>query len=248
MEENGLKNNVMTQQIILIRPTVDSRHLQAVLASRGYECIISPVMEIETLVTVVPEKLYDGLIVTSHNAFFATGRLEPLFLKPLFVVGEQTASIAHEIGFRQIIEGAGTAFDLVNEVLTYFPRRTEQLLYLRGRDVNFELGQTLNQERYKVDEYITYQSIPTDTLTPQAFHVITGDTPALIPFFSKNSALYFINLINKQDLKKYLQKHVAVCLSPGISNLLIESEWDKILTCKKPNRRSFIELLDLMVE
>lgn len=246
MIENRLKNNIMSQKIILTRPTVDSRHLQAVLASRGYESIISPVMEIETFASVIPEKAYDGLIVTSHNAFFATGRLESLFLKPLFVVGEQTASIAHEIGFRQIIEGAGTAFDLVNEVLTYFPRRTEYLLYLRGRDINFELGQALSQQRYKVDEYTTYQSVPTNTLTPQAFQVMTEDTSALIPFFSKNSAFYFLNLVNKLDLKRYLKKHIAICLSPGISNLLIESEWGKILTCKAPNRRSFIELLDLL--
>lgn len=244
--ENGLKNNIMSQKIILTRPTVDSQHLQAVLAPRGYECIISPVMEIEAFVSVIPEKPYDGLIATSHNAFFAAGRLESLFLKPLFVVGEQTASIAHEIGFRHIIEGNGTASDLVSEVLTYFPRRTEYLLYLRGRDINFELGQALNQERYKLDEYTTYQSIPTDTLTPQALQIITGDTSALIPFFSKNSACYFLNLVNKLDLRKHLKKHRAVCLSPGISNLLIESEWRKILTCKTPNRRSFIELLDLL--
>ena len=91
-------------RLLVTRPEPDATRQAEILAARGHEPIVAPLLLIEP-VTDVPLELdgVQGLIVTSRNVFRTLASHPGLAAArslPLFAVGEATASAATELGFR----------------------------------------------------------------------------------------------------------------------------------------------------
>ena len=112
-------------RLLVTRPEPDATRQAELLAARGHEPVLAPLLAIESA-TNVPIEL-DGaqaLIVTSRNALRALAShrdVAALLQLPLFAVGEATAKAATELGFTTVI----AAINLPGTLLVWQRSRKE---------------------------------------------------------------------------------------------------------------------------
>jgi len=66
-----------------------------------------------------------------------------------------------------------------------------------------------------------------------------------MPFYSRRSALIFIELIKKAGLESCLANISALCLSPAIEKQITHLAWKKILTAKKPTQEDLFKMINV---
>ena len=99
-------------RVLVTRPEPDAAYEAELIAARGHQPVLAPLLEIEFCKAALPLAGAYGLIVTSRNALGALAahpdRATALKL-PLYAVGEATAEAASELGFAEVVAGPGTA-------------------------------------------------------------------------------------------------------------------------------------------
>ena len=102
-------------RVIITRPEPDAASEAELIAARGHQPVLAPLLEIEFFNAALPLAGAQGLIVTSRNALRALAahpdRAAASKL-PLYAVGEATAEAASELGFAEVTAGPGTAAEL----------------------------------------------------------------------------------------------------------------------------------------
>lgn len=149
---------------------------------------------------------YDGIIATSANALkillsdsgdpnpTKEFSLEHWYSKPLFVVGNATASVAHQLGFHSnsVIVGTGGAKELAHAINTYFVDKVQHptptgnapnLLFLCGNRHLDELTQQLQAMHIDIRELVVYNT----HLSPEIVQPHTAIAPKWVVFFSPSS-------------------------------------------------------------
>jgi len=92
---------------LITRPRGEAESLAGLLARRGIEAVIEPLIEIINRNTPVPDfTAVQAILCTSANGARALAGASGERGVPLFAVGEATARAACAAGFRQV-EGAG---------------------------------------------------------------------------------------------------------------------------------------------
>ncbi len=129
--------------VLITRPEPDAAALRAQLEALGHEVTVEPLLKIEQL--PIAATALDGMaavIVTSRNGLRAlaeSAAIEVARELPLIAVGPGTAQLAREIGFAHVIEGPGTASDLVPLIVETSSSLPGTLAHVRGEDVAFDL-------------------------------------------------------------------------------------------------------------
>ena len=99
-------------RVLITRPEPDAAYEAELIAARGHQPVLAPLLEIEFCKAALPLAGAYGLIVTSRNALRALAahpdRVAASRL-PLYAVGEATAEAAWELGFAEVTAGPGTA-------------------------------------------------------------------------------------------------------------------------------------------
>ena len=99
-------------RVLVTRPEPDAAYEAELIAARGHQPVLAPLLEIEFCKAALPLAGAHGLIVTSRNALRALAahpdRATASKL-PLYAVGEATAEAASELGFAEVVAGPGTA-------------------------------------------------------------------------------------------------------------------------------------------
>src|ERR1700749_3989107 len=124
--------------VLVTRPHPDSATTAAALRARGYEVMLAPLLRFEPVACSGLDADYGAVIVTSANALRAVeGQLgEGLFKRPLFAVGDATATAARKTGFGKVTAAKSDADALRDLVLAGVKKRqfrkSDALLYLAG--------------------------------------------------------------------------------------------------------------------
>src|SRR5580700_10112844 len=96
-----------TMLALITRPRDEAEALAALLARRGIEAIIEPMIEIVERHVALPEFAgIQAILCTSANGVRALARASGERHLPLFAVGDATAARARAEGFRRV-ESAG---------------------------------------------------------------------------------------------------------------------------------------------
>src|SRR5215467_10298025 len=148
--------------ILVTRPQPDNERTGANLRARGFDVLLAPMLRFEP----VPLREdagadYAAVIVTSANTLRAvetqlTG--SGLLNRPVFAVGDRTATAAREAGFRTVVSAGGDGSglrDLVAARAKKFGARP--LLYLAGADLSRDLAGELSEDGFNVVTQTTYR-------------------------------------------------------------------------------------------
>jgi uroporphyrinogen-III synthase len=100
-----------------------------------------------------------------------------------YCVGDRTAQVAREAGFR-VQSAQGDAEALLALILREKP---QALIHLRGREARGDLAQRLSAAGVFTQERVVYAQ-DAQPLSDDAVAVLSGKAPVLVPLFSPRSA------------------------------------------------------------
>jgi uroporphyrinogen-III synthase len=207
-------------RILVTRPEPDAKRQAERLMQLGHETLLTPLLRIEFLPRV-PLELdgVDALIVTSRNALRALEahpQRGEAMQRPLYVVGDATAKLARELGFRDITTGPGTGEALAT-LINARGQKGASFLHLSGETVAFDLKAALEAEDFDVRQPILYRAVPATALPPEAVAAIEDGTLDGVILMSPRTAATFADLVRRHGLEGPASRLICYCLSQAVA-------------------------------
>lgn len=171
--------------VLLTRPAAQSASFAQSLQARveGLRVVVSPLMATVFHTVSLPKEPLQGVILTSQTGAEAAGRLRTQLPDLAYCVGDRTAQVAREAGFR-VQSAQGDAEALLALILREKP---QALIHLRGREARGDLAQRLSAAGVFTQERVVYAQ-DAQPLSDEAVAVLSGKAPVLVPLFSPRSA------------------------------------------------------------
>jgi len=171
--------------VLLTRPAAQSASFAQSLQARvgGLRVVVSPLMATVFHTVTLPKEPLQGVILTSQTGAEAAGRLRTQLPDLAYCVGDRTAQVAREAGFR-VQSAQGDAEALLALILREKP---QALIHLRGREARGDLAQRLSAAGVFTQERVVYAQ-DAQRLSDEAVSVLSGKAPVLVPLFSPRSA------------------------------------------------------------
>ena len=171
--------------VLLTRPAAQSASFAQSLQAQvgGRRVVVSPLMVTVFHTVTLPKEPLQGVILTSQTGAEAAGRLRTQLPDLAYCVGDRTAQVAREAGFR-VQSAQGDAEALLALILREKP---QALIHLRGREARGDLAQRLSAAGVFTQERVVYAQ-DAQPLSDEAVAVLSGKAPVLVPLFSPRSA------------------------------------------------------------
>ena len=171
--------------VLLTRPAAQSASFAQSLQAQvgGLRMVVSPLMVTVFHTVTLPKEPLQGVILTSQTGAEAAGRLRTQLPDLAYCVGDRTAQVAREAGFR-VQSAQGDAEALLALILREKP---QALIHLRGREARGDLAQRLSAAGVFTQERVVYAQ-DAQPLSDEAVAVLSGKAPVLVPLFSPRSA------------------------------------------------------------
>ena len=171
--------------VLLTRPAAQSASFAQSLQAQvgGLRVVVSPLMATVFHTVSLPKEPLEGVILTSQTGAEAAGRLRTQLPDLAYCVGDRTAQVAREAGFR-VQSAQGDAEALLALILREKP---QALIHLRGREARGDLAQRLSAAGVFTQERVVYAQ-DAQPLSDEAVAVLSGKAPVLVPLFSPRSA------------------------------------------------------------
>ena len=230
--------------VLITRPEPDAAELRAQLEELGHEVTVEPLLRIER--SPITATALDGItavIVTSRNGLRAlaeSAAFEGARELPIIAVGSGTAQLAREFGCAHVIEGPGTARDLVPLIVETSSSLPGPLAHVRGEDAAFDLHGALKAHGIKVREVIAYRAIPASGLEPRTVALLGGGAIDAVILMSPRTGAIFARLTTVGGLREAAGKLVFLCLSPAVAAAVEPLGPGRVEVSESPNSAAML--------
>jgi uroporphyrinogen-III synthase len=234
-------------RLLVTRPEPDATRQAMLLAARGHEPVLAPLLAIETA-TEMPLEL-DGaqaLIVTSRNALraLATHReLAASLQLSLFAVGEATAKAAAELGFAKVVSGPGTGEGLSRLIADALDPNAGALVHLSGETVAFDLKSALQAKGFTLRQPVLYRAVAATRLPESALALLNAGELDGVILMSPRTAAIFAALVVRADALTQAARLDCYCLSAAVAQA-VESLKARAIVAARPSEEDILALLD----
>lgn len=236
----------MTERVLVTRPEPGARETAARLAGMGFYPIVLPLTRI---VPTRPDRLpapenVDAVAVTSGNAIrhAPAGLLAVLLDKPVFAVGSATAAAARDAGFLTVHDGAGTAADLAETVLSKTAPRA-RILHLAGADRTPGFAEALTAQGGRIDVMEIYAAEQVSHPTDFVLGVLGNQPVWAAPVFSARGAELLAALVRRAGVSQLFDKTSYFCISEKAAAPLGASGLRQIAVSHEPTEEAVLTLL-----
>ena len=214
--------------VLVTRPSPDSETTAAALRAKGHEVVLAPMLRFEPVACSGLDADYGAVIVTSANALRAVeGQLEGLLKRPLFAVGETTATAARKIGFAKVTAAKSDAAALRELVLASVKKRqfrkSDALLYLAGADLSHDLAAEFGAHGLNVTTVTTYRMAALSHLPREVCEAFAANTIQAVLHYSQRSARAFLDASRAEGVEISALAVPHCCLSQNIAAVLREA-------------------------
>ncbi len=225
--------------VLIIRPQTEAQSLAHCLKQKNIHSTLYPLFKPHFL--PFPDLgTPQAFIITSKNALYSLEAREDLKQIPLFVVGDQTASLAQEMGFTTVFRGSGTSQDLVGVILSQADPKKGPLIHLSGEKVTGRLVETLNAHGFDARRQIVYKIEDASELPVSLIEDIQNKTLTHVMFFSPRTTTVFVNLLKKGKLEGSTSHMTSLCLSENVAEKARLIPWEKVWVSSKPTTEAMI--------
>lgn len=233
--------------ILVMRPFPDNEATAAALRDVGYSVLLSPALRFEPVpLREEPDALpYDAILATSANALRGIeGKpiLERLCETKLFAVGDATAQIARNAGFRDVESAAGDAVALIALVEARM-RGKGRICYLAGADVSRDLGADLGAQGYSVTTLTTYRMIPLPHFSEAVEAAFAAGEVEAVLHYSRRSARAFVAAVQAAGLEISALALPQFCISNVVGTVLQEAGAARVRVAAAPDEPAMFEAL-----
>ncbi len=244
---------------LILRPINDARITQTELQKREVDSILSPMIavsgddhELRTAILKTKKK-YSGLIFTSRNALrHLPEDIDLTDVSPVYCVGDATADIARNMGFKDVLSANGNKSDLINLVCHHIETRTrpysknapllrfDRFRYL-AQDKEEGLSKVLTTRGYAVDRLPVYDVMPTHGLNSSARAAFENKEITHILFFAPLTARIFVEYVQRHNLEHLCQDVTACCISWSARNALQPLIFEDIKIADQPRQDCLLD-------
>lgn len=237
----------MAYRLLLTRPRNDSEALASLLAERGFDVVIEPLLDI----VMHDDAVLDldgvvGLLVTSANGVRALVRHDVRRDLPLFAVGENTGEEAQRSGFISVARAGGDVASLAALVRGRLDADRGILLHAGGANLAGDLAGDLAASGFHVRRSVLYEARPRPRFSDDLLERFRGSTQDRINgvlFFSPRTGGTFASLIKYHGLTSEVRMMSAFCLSAAVARRIDVLSWWDIVVADRPERAALMEVL-----
>src|SRR5262249_27047213 len=163
--------------------------------------------------------------------------------RPLFAVGEATASAARELGFAVLVRAPGTAADLPELIGGKLDRKRGPLLHLAGENLAFDLKSALEAKGFTLHQPVLYRAVAAEQLPVRALSLLkAGELDGAI-LLSPRTARPFALLIDKHGAVTQVRRLVCYCMSQAVAEVLAPLGF-RVRVASKPREEDVLALVD----
>jgi uroporphyrinogen-III synthase len=231
-------------RVLVTRPLDDAQETAALLAARGHEAIVAPLLSV---------RYHDGhalhldgvqaLLFTSANGVRAFARRTSLRDFAVFAVGSQTAEAAREAGFRDVRNADGNVETLADTVRAAIRPKDGPLLHATGAEAEGRLAALLSAAGYKVRTEVLYDVPAVPELPAAPRDALAAGTVDAVLLFSARSARVFVDGVTQAGLAPACAKLIALCISETAARPLAGLVFREIRIASHPNQASLLDSL-----
>ncbi|MFQ5971978.1 MAG: uroporphyrinogen-III synthase [Alphaproteobacteria bacterium] len=235
-------------RVLLTRPREDSEALARVLAARGIDALVAPLLVIEDLAAEAPDLTgVQALLVTSANGARALARAldagSPGFGLDVLTVGEGSAEAARDAGFARVAAAGGDVAGLAELVRARLDPTNGALLHAAGSVAAGDLAGSLAAAGYTVRRVVLYRARPARRLSAPARRAIAAGEVDAVLLFSPRTAATFAKLVRAAGLDPRLTGMDALCLSDAVARALAGLGFRRVLVAARPDQPAMLALL-----
>ena len=238
--------------VLVTRPHPDDETTAAGLRARGFEVLLAPMLRFEPVAFDDDEDMrYGAVIVTSANALRGIERQlkgNKLLKRPLFAVGDRTASAARGIGFETVISAKGDAASLRDLVLASVKakalKKASPLLYLAGADLARDLAGELGERGFTVVTQTTYRMVPLSGLPRETCDAFAANGVEAVLHYSRRSARAFLESVRAAGVEISALAIPQYCISAAVASVVRDAGATQVMVASSPDENALFELLD----
>jgi uroporphyrinogen-III synthase len=231
-------------RILVTRPLEDGTEIARLLAVRGHQALLAPLLEPHFPEGPPLEKggALDGIeavLATSANGVRALRRRTARRDIPIFAVGPQTAAEAREAGFSNVRSADGDAKALATATRDWAsPGAT--LLHVCAEDAPGTLSDQLSQSGFIVRRSALYRIEPATHLPPDAEAALRNRALDAAMFFSPRTARIFTQLADSLPTDSL----TALCISQATADALASGAFGYVKEAARPNQDEMLALTE----
>jgi len=233
---------------LITRPLEDAKPLAELLAGRGVECTVEPLLEIAPH----PEAAIDldgvqALLFTSANgvrAFAAKSSRRDL---KVLTVGDGSATVAREVGFSDVTAAGGDVDALAALVIGKLDPKAGPLFHGAASVLAGDLQGKLEAAGFTLRRVVLYEAKTATTLTHETRMNLALGGLDMVLLFSPRTARTFAELWRAADAPS-LGKTTALCLSAAVAREIADLGWQRIETAASPDQPAMLSLVEAEID
>jgi uroporphyrinogen-III synthase len=233
---------------LITRPLEDAKPLAELLAGRGVECTVEPLLEIAPH----PEAAIDldgvqALLFTSANgvrAFAAKSSRRDL---KVLTVGDGSATTAREVGFSDVTAAGGDVDALAALVIDKLDPKAGPLFHGAASVLAGDLQGKLEAAGFSMRRVVLYEAKTATTLTHETRMNLALGGLDMVLLFSPRTARTFAELWRAAEAPS-LGKTTALCLSAAVAREIADLGWQRIETAASPDQPAMLSLVEAEID
>lgn len=230
-------------RLLITRPEPDASATAARLATLGHETVIASMLVAEFLPEPAGLERPSAILLTSGNATRALARwpnISDWLDIPVFSVGDHTAQLVAEIGFREVQSASGDVDDLTTLVRATRRPRDGRLLYPTTKARMGRLAEDLDADGYTVETLEIYRMNPRPALPESVISGIGNATIDGVLLYSQRTAAIFAKLVAVANLRSAAEKLKLFAISP---NTAVPLDFGDLHIAAEPTENGLFDLL-----
>lgn len=234
-------------KVLVTRPRGEAEAFAAVLAARGYDSVLAPLLDIVLDETArIDLSGVRAVLFTSANGVRAWARLGAPPESEAFCVGDATAQAARDAGFTLVHSAGGDVAALAALVRSKLSPADGALLHAAGSALAGDLSGDLGKDGYEVRRVQLYRQDVATTLPFAAIQALRDAKIDAVTFFSPRTAETFVRLAKSADLLAALANTHAVALSQAALDVAGEegAKWKSARAAAHPTEAALLDALD----
>jgi uroporphyrinogen-III synthase len=226
---------------LVTRPRAEAETLAAMLARRGIETIIEPLIDIAATGAALPDLSgVRAMLCTSANGARALARASGERGIAVFTVGDATGRAARDAGFARVESAGGDVDDLARLVRRRLRPADGRLLHVAGSAVAGDLAALLAADGFAVERAVLYEARAATALKAPTARLIAAGAIDLALFFSPRTAAIFARLVEDAGVAAGLAATVAIAISPSVAAPLAALPFRDRLVADAPTQAALI--------
>jgi len=232
-------------RVLLTRPDMDSRAVADVLAARGIEAVLAPLLSIAPVANA--ELDLDGaqaVLVTSANGARALADATPRRDLTVLAVGRGSADAARDAGFERVESADGDVAALAALARVRCDPAAGALVHVSGSVSAGDLAGVLGAAGFEVRRAVLYCATPATTLPEAARQALRAGWLDAALFYSPRTAATFAALVTDAGVEEACKSVDALCLSAAVADALFPLPFAAVKVATRPDQDALLTLLD----